>query len=294
MLLAQFWLCPLQRSHKTPYQIRLPKPVAIIRTANPHNQKVSPTNLPVSPTKEDLATTQKQQSKASEERNETIYGDSAKPDWWARIANAFIAYGTIALAIVGVMASIIAIGTLFAIQKQAKAALLSAQTMIDSERAWILVTIGSLPDVSSDTTKVAFIWIKPTVKNYGKTPARIRRIRVRLHKVAMSNGLPETLPERPEYLSDRSAEIDGKDIVLPPNVSSQPVNIGITPEELASARRGEIGVYIYGLVDYSDTVSNRPHASRFCYFFWTQSGFSPDPDGFAIAGNTPSAYIGAT
>lgn len=163
------------------------------------------------------------------------------------------------------------------------------------ERAWITVGVDKLPDFPNDPNAVAILWIKPTVKNSGRTPARITKMVLRSHEVDPSNEIiPGILPPDPAFPSDKTTLVEGRDIVLPPNDGGQPLGIAITPERFNDARIGKKTLYIYGYVEYRDTVANKPHETHFCYIYWPQRGFSPDPSGFYIAGVTPKKYIGAT
>src|SRR5712692_2278523 len=107
-------------------------------------------------------------------------------------------------------------------------------------------------------------------------------------------GLPGPLPQEAEYPLDQTTIIEGKDIVLPPNLPIQPINVPITPEVFLAASQGRIFVYIYGYVEYLDTIRKQRHTSKFCFIYLPKRGFSPDPSGFYVAGNTPPKYIGAT
>src|SRR6266852_8833311 len=53
----------------------------------------------------------------------------------------------------------------------------SAEALINSERACMLVDIGKLPPFDPDPSHLQFLWIFPTIKNCGKTVARIKKIR---------------------------------------------------------------------------------------------------------------------
>jgi hypothetical protein len=198
-----------------------------------------------------------------------------------------LAHFTLCLVVVGFIQAVILTATVWVLRSQ-------ITTSRHIERAWVFVTIGELPPFTSDPSTIAFMWIKPTIQNYGRTPARLTKVVARYQTMPMSGLPPQALPAKPEYPADQTATIEGKDILLPPNIASQPINVPVTPEQLTAARRGEVALYIHGFVSYLDTVGEKSHTTRFCYIYWAQSGFSPDPTGFAIAGNTPSAYIGAT
>ncbi len=195
---------------------------------------------------------------------------------------------TFCLVVVGFIQALILAATVCAIARQTAAT-------NNSERAWITVSIDKLPDFPNDPNAVAFLWIKPSVKNSGRTPARITKMVLRSHEVNPSNGMiPGILPPDPTFPSDQTTLLEGRDIVLPPNDAGQPLGIAITPERFNDARIGNKTLYVYGYVEYRDTVANKPHETRFCYIYWPQSGFSPDPSGFYLAGVTPKKYIGAT
>ncbi|HEV2198302.1 MAG TPA: hypothetical protein VGR73_00665 [Bryobacteraceae bacterium] len=89
--------------------------------------------------------------------------------------------------------------------------------MIATERAWILVEIGNLPEFKPDPNAFQLLWIFPMIKNYGKTTAHITRVRgiVKL----ISEG--EQLSALPEYVKGQGFD-DQVNLVLPPNVPIQP------------------------------------------------------------------------
>ncbi len=99
----------------------------------------------------------------------------------------------------------------------AKAAKDNAQALISSERAWILVDIGKLPPFAPEPNLVQILWIFPTIKNYGKTVARITRV------TGIVKLIPEgeKLPIAPEYIPGQGFD-QQIDMVLPPEVPMQP------------------------------------------------------------------------
>src|SRR5882724_6063802 len=58
-----------------------------------------------------------------------------------------------------------------ATKQSAEAAALNAEALINSERAWILVEIGEIPNFQPNPNKLEILWIRPMVRNYGKTVA---------------------------------------------------------------------------------------------------------------------------
>ncbi len=93
------------------------------------------------------------QSPTTEERNESIYTNEAKPYRWAEILESIMVIATLVLAVVGVIT--------------ARAAWINAQAIINSERAWIHGDfVGRRIKVG--TTRCSLI-----ITNQGKTPAQL-------------------------------------------------------------------------------------------------------------------------
>lgn len=122
------------------------------------------------------------QSPPAEERNESIYSDSAKPDWWARIGDLITAIATVVLACIGWKAARIALNTLDDIKIQteqakiaAKAALLNAESVINSDRAWIEIRLRA-PNHSEESSGLfaCSIW----ADNQGRTVAYIESVHI--------------------------------------------------------------------------------------------------------------------
>jgi hypothetical protein len=198
---------------------------------------------------------------------------------------------SIVLAVVGLIGIVVAICTLAVIRRQtdatekaANAAELNAQALISSERAWVLVEIGTLPDFKPDPNRVQILWIMPTITNGGKTTARIMKIFARQQAIAKG----ENLPPEPEYQGQQNI-----DFILPPNKPIQTVGVGISGEDYIRARDGASVLYIYGFIDYLD-IGETERQTRFCFIFRIPSGFDPLPIGFYPAVNAPAAYTKAT
>ncbi len=67
-----------------------------------------------------------------------------------------------------------------------------ANTLINSERAWLMVEIGNLP--SFDPAQDGILNLIPHIKNFGKTEGRVKRISIRLHSVPTIGGLGSKSP----------------------------------------------------------------------------------------------------
>jgi hypothetical protein len=123
----------------------------------------------------------------------------------------------------------------------ADAAKASADAIRNSERAWILADIGNLPNVNPTPNSVQILWIFPTLKNYGKTPARIKRIAgvVRL----ILPGQP--LPAVPEYPPGQGFD-ERVDLVVPPEGQMQP-RLSVSGQEFINVQSGNQTLYVHGL-----------------------------------------------
>jgi hypothetical protein len=166
----------------------------------------------------------------------------------------------------------------------AKAAERSIECMIDSERAWVLVQIGQLPEFTPIPSQVQILWLQPILTNHGKTPARVTKISVRQDQVPNINALPS----EPEYQNERSV-----DIILPPGANIQPENVGVNASDFAAITQGTSRLFVYGFVDYAD-FGKKPRQTRFCLIYHVPHGFNPVPAGFYDYGNAPEAYTRCT
>jgi len=165
-------------------------------------------------------------------------------------------------------------------QEQAGTARKSVDALLNSQRAWIFVTIGKLPDLEQAPSpdRLEMLWVLPIIKNYGQTPARIRRIWAALNQFS-------PIPAEPSYENANVSNIT--DIVVPPGASIQRVSLAISMQDFAAARQENVSLCIYGYIDYVD-VADRPFQTRFCYVYQVQRGYNPLPSGFYMGG--PLAY----
>jgi hypothetical protein len=213
--------------------------------------------------------------------------------WWAWLSlpNA----SNWVLAIVGIAGIIIAICTLIVIQRQtkatetaAKAAKDSADALINSERAWILVNIGKLPPFKPDPNQLQILWIFPTIKNYGKTVARIKRVAGIVKLIPEGKGLPVV----PEYIPGQGFD-EQIDIVLPPEVPIQP-RLSVGGDELIEVQNGKLSLFVHGFIEYFDGVSEKQRRSAYCFGYIIQGGYSPAETGFYPYLAAPRAYTECT
>jgi hypothetical protein len=115
----------------------------------------------------------------------------------------------------------------------ANAAESTATSLVESERAWVGVTITktSLTRPGIDT---GFVWFWPDVMNYGRTPAHIVRVVVRPHQVPMGSDPtePPILPTEPEYKSPESIGFE-REGLIPPSSGITPIAVKITTTDYA-------------------------------------------------------------
>jgi hypothetical protein len=191
----------------------------------------------------------------------------------------------IGLFLVGIVGIAVAIRTLKNLDRQTAAIEKQGNALVNSERAWVLVEIGTLPDFSAvrpDTA--ALLYIMPKIQNFGRTTARIMKICMRQLQVPR----PDDLPLEPEYRGELSF-----DFVLPPNKPIQTMGVPITPQEYVEMREGKTVLYIFGYVSYVD-IGSTERVTRFCLIYVAPSGFNPIEPGFYPAINAPASYTKIT
>jgi biopolymer transport protein ExbD len=144
---------------------------------NGQNKKSNPPVISAPEPKKDVPL----QPPAPEKTNESIHIENSKTDWWARISNVLIAFGTLALAIIGAIAACIAIRSLRVIGHQAthaKTAALAAKRSADAYEKTVRLTERA--DVLLDAISIVQPEGNPyfqdgrvivTFKNFGRTRA---------------------------------------------------------------------------------------------------------------------------
>ncbi len=172
--------------------------------------------------------------------------------------------------------------TLRAIWRQAKIAEMTARSLMDADRAWLLVTVGKLPDITPVPDLLQILWIEPRVDNAGRTPAWTVRMRLRAQQFPSLKDIP---PE-PIYEGEETKHFDGE-AALPPGASVAPLRVGVDAHDFTAIRQGKSFLYVYGFIDYMD-IYKRSFSTRFCFLYHVPGGFNPIPEGFVFGG--PSAY----
>ena len=175
-----------------------------------------------------------------------------------------------------------------------------------SERAWLLVEyVGKSPHLEwqlmnahiNPTTAVSW-----KIKNYGRTPARIRCAKLRFHFINTLNELPHS----PDYGDGQCADLvkiptDGT--MFGPNEETPlavqfkgPGGKPSTPTDvqMAAVRSNSGFLMAYGIVEYDD-VFKKDHETRFCHIYKTKMPAS-EHDGIRgwFSPGGPESYNRAT
>ena len=178
-----------------------------------------------------------------------------------------------------------------AARDNAIAARANVDALISSERPWILVDTGEIPDdFAANENSVEILDVQPVLRNSGRTPGWITRGFIR--SVLIPTGTQ--LPPEPDY-SGGSAETP-VNIIVAPNGFIQALHVSIALSVFAAVRQGTQKLYVYGFVDYSDSVNQtgQTRQSRFCVEYHVPGGFDPQARGFYMAVNVPIAYTRCT
>lgn len=192
---------------------------------------------------------------------------------------------SIGLFVAGIVGIIVAIRTLIAIKRQADlmerqtvAAAKSTAAFINKERSRVFIRAEVADDFCATFHAV----------NRGLSPARITYGFVGCE--IFSNK--EKFSEIPDYTGDDPAWIFGQnEWVLPKQESmigdyrADYISATENPELFKSVMSGEDRVWFYGVVRYSDSVSEDEHEVRFCY----KTGIRDDGSLY-ISPDGPEAY----
>jgi len=195
-----------------------------------------------------------------------------------------------------------------AARDSAETAKINAQSLINSQRAWVLVDKINDPILSDNTPEeiLAFAGVSffgCSLKVFGTTPAKITGAGVRFHLQAKKHGatIPEPdLPDEPDYRigTDKTDYIPPGYVKAPGDnlIVQRPLEDGALGSEQISLIEGQmLFVCAYGFVSYLDAFE-RPHETRFCYIHrisklnWIakDTGRNMYPTKFVIGG--PPAY----
>jgi hypothetical protein len=179
-------------------------------------------------------------------------------------------------------------------RKAAEAAKKSANALIESERAWLTAEVKN-PDEPTPDSRI--IWIEIPITNNGRTSARIKKVMVTSKLIPFPEsigGRPGQLPEFPEYEPERTIELEGRDIIIAPTDTLRHMHVFIWPAEWIRVKERQKSLYVYGSIEYSDTIRNLEHTTRFCSIYWVPERGYNEPTGFMFSQFIPTAYFCAT
>jgi hypothetical protein len=170
----------------------------------------------------------------------------ASPEWW------LVILGFPTLFFIGVQSVLL--------RRSADAALLNAQALVNSERAWVLAKVSS-PERSHTVFDYTC-----SLHNHGRTPARVERL-------SFNVVYPETLKELPDYGIHDGDELP---IMLAPN---EPWKFGnfnpsfsVTEEGWKKVNDGTGMLAVIGIVVYKDIFTTDIHYTKFCFVYDNNEG----------------------
>ncbi len=187
---------------------------------------------------------------------------------------------TLVLAVLGYVGIMVALSTLKKIERNtrgteaaaaaaadlAQAALLNAQSVIDLERPWILISVEPSPGVENGFRVLA--------TNRGRTPARI----VDVSEQMLFAVDEKHLPRNPAYRSEEPPDALLLQIVLVPGESATILKFcrddlkGVcnSAEKLKRVENWNEKLFLYGRVTYMDLISapdKQMHATTWCCWY---------------------------
>ena len=223
------------------------------------------------------------------------------------------------LAIIGAIGAYIAICTLRKVERQTKAsetaanaALMQANHIISSERAWLLIKDVFAPKSlqDSDPTRLSIMTICFKFCVYGNTPAKIvdssMEFRLLPRKRVGNESVPD-LTDIPTYpLTVKAETIPDMGSVLAPsfNFTTIVYFIGgrLNTADIEGISTREKFLCVWGCIRYRDAFGDTPtRETRFCYIYDVsrgvtltdpRTGKAISPDAFRVGG--PPAYNQAT
>ncbi|MDE3104453.1 MAG: hypothetical protein KGK08_04695 [Acidobacteriota bacterium] len=173
----------------------------------------------------------------------------------------------VVLSMMGVLSATVAVFTLKTVKGQTGSLEKQVRHLISSERAWLV--IASSADEEQVLRTGAMHEYRWTVKNIGKTPARI----LETMAVCRVAEMWSPLPDEPTYYRDAIAM---QERILPPGASmefhthwtSETGEMFTRPLELVDA----VFLFAYGYVKYKTVLGEDVYESRFCDEFFHVAG----------------------
>ncbi len=200
------------------------------------------------------------------------------------LTNILLAAFTFLLVVVGGLQVWLLFGTLRATRKAADAAKMSADALVDSDRAWL--TFGEVKILDLEPMPVGGTPKIPGVQyglqNSGKTPAWLLRWKAQFKKL----NSEEELPVDPQYGEAR--EFPNGVPIGPGGFRPESIALegALSEQEFTRVKRRELFLIFYAFAEYRD-VFKRTHRTRLCLVWNEPSGFD-HYRGFRYGG--PSNY----
>jgi hypothetical protein len=199
----------------------------------------------------------------------------AKPEWW------LVILGAPTLVFIGWQAwetrraASAARDAVIETGKNASAALLNAEAIINSERPWIFVEVGQ-PSQKARNAHVQF-----TAWNRGRTPAEIIVYTCESQPFITADDLtPDPVYPKVELMYKKYVAPDQSFPLLEPSYDCSTALTDSMWDQMNSRRQR---LYFVGHVVYRDLITHKEHETRFCY--WLSSA---DWVGFIMSG--PRTY----
>jgi hypothetical protein len=225
---------------------------------------------------------------------------SATRDWIDLLSLA-VSFGLVIVGIVGIYVALKTLGTVkrqademfeqvilmkeqtAVAEKSAKAALLNAQAVINSERPWLL--IAPKRSGKGEYTGIAFYAV-----NRGRSPAEIINSGFKM----VTPRFEEELPDEPNFgegAAPNAQWVHTKWLAPGDDYTANSYNVSYivqgNPELWTELNNGTRQLVLMGFVRYRDTISNEIHESKYCYGVASNA-----PDGLYMTG--PLGYNALT
>jgi hypothetical protein len=208
-----------------------------------------------------------------------------------------------ALVLVGIAGTLLALRSLGIIRQQtqhtktaaeaakasADAAFLSAQGIINAERAWITGSIGreSYRLYGNPSIVPEF---QLTLTNSGRTPGVVSRVMMRFIKLPTLADLPPKPPLDIRHIADL-----GNTLIVR---EERPLSIttpieeekALNPEEVNAVKDGKLFLLVFGFIEYTNVIKPdfaNPHKAGFCFVYAVAS---PTSYGFQTCFTAPASY----
>jgi hypothetical protein len=148
--------------------------------------------------------------------------DQSSANWWmVRLTGAIAFIGFVQTIVFGVQAR--------RLRQTVVVAQRSADALMYGERAWIFASLENVPDIPvAMPDNLAILWIKPAIRNRGRTPAHLTLIKAKIEVLPFAQDLPAEPNYEGNATQTRTVE---KRITLPPDAILQPVDLGISSSD---------------------------------------------------------------